>query len=108
MTCSLKKMKGLESDKDKRRMHQVGIFKGISDINTVFKPALTVVDAILCQEGLGPIFGRPVEMDLVVAGKDPVAVGQCVPLEKRGKRFVKGCPPNNVFIVQAIIGGREK
>jgi hypothetical protein len=22
---------------------------------------------------------------------------------RRGKRFVKGCPPNNVFIVQAII-----
>ena len=226
MTCSLKKMKGLESDKDKRRMHQVGIFRGISDINTVFKPALTVVDAILCQEGLGPIFGRPVEMDLVVTGKDPVsvdsicsqiigykpeevlvtklaaecglgvmdnefievvgeklekvkrrfmrsiednpvqvegfsliyggvtctgcrngvmssladmrrdnqlmylpgvtvitgdppvpvgtskdsivAVGQCVPAKKRGKRFVKGCPPNNVFIVQAIMGGRGK
>ena len=226
MTCSLKKMKGLDSDKDKRRMHQVGIFKGISDINTVFKPALAVVDAILCQEGLGPIFGRPLEMDLVVAGRDPVsvdsicsqimgykpeevlvtkfaaerglgvmdnefievvgeklekvkrrfmrsieddpvqiegfsliyggvtctgcrntvmsaladmrrakqlqylpgvtvitgdppvpvgtsknsivAVGQCVPDEKRGNRFVQGCPPNNAFVVQAIMGGRGK
>ncbi len=226
MTCGLKKMKGLETDKDKRRVHQVGLFKGISDINTVFRPALTVVDAILCQEGLGPIFGRPLEMDLVVAGKDPVsvdsicgqimgydpkevlvtkfaaerglgnmdnefievvgeklekvrrrfvrsieddpvqvegfslihggvtctgcrntvmsalvdmrreaqlkylpgvtvitgdppipegtskdsivAVGQCVPLKKRRERFVTGCPPNNVFVVQAIIGGRDK
>ena len=226
MTCSLKKMKGLETDKDKRRMHQVDLFRGISDINTVFKPALTVVDAILCQEGLGPVFGRPLEMDLVVVGKDPVsvdsicsqimgydpkevlvtkfaaqrglgnmdnefievvgerlekvrrrfirsieddpvqvegfslihggvtctgcrntvmsalvdmrreaqlkylpgvtvitgdppipegtskdsivAVGQCVPLKKRRERFVTGCPPNNVFVVQAIIGGRDK
>ncbi len=74
MTCGLKKMKGLETDKGKRRMHQVDLFRGISDINTVFKPALTVVDAILCQEGLGPVFGRPLEMDLVVAGKDPVSV----------------------------------
>jgi len=38
-----------------------------------------------------------------------VAVGQCVPRNKRkGKRFVTGCPPNNVFVVQAIIGGRDK
>ncbi len=37
-----------------------------------------------------------------------VAVGQCVPHGKRGKRFVAGCPPNNVFIVQAIIGERDK
>jgi hypothetical protein len=32
------------------------------------------VDAIVCQEGVGPIFGKPVEMNLIVAGKDLVAV----------------------------------
>jgi hypothetical protein len=37
-----------------------------------------------------------------------VAVGQCVPGNKRGKRFVTGCPPNNAYVVDAIIGGREK
>jgi uncharacterized protein (DUF362 family) len=226
ITCSLKKLKGLVTDEQKRRMHKRGVFKGVVDINTLFKPKLSIVDAILCQEGLGPIFGHPVEMDLIVAGKDLVAVdsicgqimgygpgevlitkfaaerglgvmdnetievvgeplenvrrrfmrsveddpvevdgfsllfggitctgcrntvmsalvdmrnagqlkylpgvtviagdphipetmardhivavGQCVPKDKRGKRFVRGCPPNNAYVVDTIIGGREK
>lgn len=227
MTCSMKKLKGLISDKYKRLLHQkYGVFDGVVDINSVFRPALAVVDAIICQEGLGPIFGKPVEMDLILAGKDlvavdsvcgqiaefepeellipkkgaerglgnlnpnaieivgetlenvkrrflrstednpvkvegfnliyggvtctgcrntvmsalmdmknsdqlmylpgvtvitgdplipvgvpedgVVAVGKCVPKKKRGKRFVQGCPPNNVFVVDAIVGGREK
>lgn len=226
ITCSLKKLKGLVTDGQKRRMHRIGVFKGVVDINILFKPRLSIVDAILCQEGLGPIFGHPVEMNLIVAGKDLVAVdsicgqimgyepeevlitkfaadrglgvmdnetielsgeplrdvrrrfmrsveddpvevdgfsllfggvtctgcrntvmsalvdmrnagqlkylpgvtvitgdpdiekailkdkivavGQCVPGDKRGKRFVTGCPPNNAYVVDAIIGGREK
>ncbi|UCD70923.1 MAG: DUF362 domain-containing protein [Syntrophobacterales bacterium] len=226
LTCSLKKLKGLVTDEQKRRMHRTGVFKGVVDINMLFKPRLSIVDAILCQEGLGPIFGRPVEMNLIVAGKDLVAVdsicgqimgykpeevlitkfaaerglgvmdnemielageslenvrrrfmrsveddpvevdgfsllfggvtctgcrntvmsalvdmrnagqlkylpgvtvitgdpdipkaipsdeivavGQCVPGDKRGRRFVRGCPPNNAYVVNAIIGGREK
>ncbi len=226
ITCSLKKLKGLVTDEQKRRMHRDGVFKGVVDVTALLKPRLSVVDAILCQEGLGPIFGRPVEMNLIVAGKDLVAVdsicgqimgyepeevlitkfaaerglgvmdndmieivgeplqnvkrrfmrsieddpvevdgfsllfggitctgcrntvmsalvdmrnsgqlkylpgvtvitgdpdvpegvqrdgivsvGQCVPKGKRGKRFVKGCPPNNAYVVDAIIGGREK
>jgi len=37
-----------------------------------------------------------------------VTVGRCVPESKRSKRHVKGCPPNNLDIVRAIIGGRGK
>jgi hypothetical protein len=37
-----------------------------------------------------------------------VTVGRCVPDSKKSKRHVKGCPPNNLDIVQAIIGGRAK
>jgi len=35
-----------------------------------------------------------------------VAVGQCVPKERRGKYYVKGCPPCNSWVVQGIIGER--
>jgi hypothetical protein len=37
-----------------------------------------------------------------------VTVGRCVPEEKRGENFVQGCPPNNAYVVQAIIGNRAK
>jgi len=226
ITCSIKKLKGLLSDKYKKLMHQEGLFDGVIDLLSAVKPQLAVVDGIYCQEGLGPIFGKPVEMDLIVAGKDLVAVdavcglimgfqpeevlltkngaerglgtskfekidilgvplekvrrrflradednpvkvegfnlifggitctgcrntvmsalvdmrnadqlmylpgvtvvtgdpeippfvpaeslvtvGKCIPKWKRGKVHVKGCPPNNAYVVQAIIGERAK
>lgn len=74
MTCAIKNLKGLLTDKGKRDMHRHGIFEGVIDLMTAFKTHLAVVDGIICQEGAAPIYGRPVEMDLIVAGKDIVAV----------------------------------
>lgn len=73
MTCSIKKLKGLLPDKTKRAFHQQGLFDAVVDLMAATKPALTVVDAIICQEGVGPVFGDPIEMDLVLASKDLVA-----------------------------------
>ena len=226
ITCAIKNLKGLESDAHKRKTHKLGVAKGIVDLMSVIKPSLTVVDAIVCQEGLGPIYGEPVEMDLIIASRDLVAadavcgriigfdpsevmitveaaergfgkmkaedievvgesiqsvyrrfkrnvednpvevegfrwlskddtctgcrstvmsslvdmrnskqlgylpgitvitgnadippgtsedsivaVGNCVPKQKRGHRFVEGCPPNNVYVVQAILSGQAE
>jgi uncharacterized protein (DUF362 family) len=226
ITCSIKKIKGLLSDKYKKLMHQDGLFEGVVDFLAVLRPQVTVVDAVYCQEGLGPVFGRPVKMNLVLAGKDLVAVdavagrmvgfdprevpltqkaferglgtadlgeienlglplqkvqrrfmrsveddpvrvagfnlihggvtctgcrntvmsalvdlrnagqlkylsgitvitgdpeipqgvapgsivavGKCVPEGKRGKNYVRGCPPNNAYVVQGVIGERAK
>ncbi len=74
MTCSIKKLKGLLTQRAKRAMHQQGLFEGVIDLLAATRPRLAVVDAIICQEGVGPVYGRPVEMDLIVAGKDLVAV----------------------------------
>ena len=74
MTCSIKKLKGLLTDQAKKAMHQEGLFEGVVDLLSAVKPKLAIVDAIFCQEGIGPVFGKPVEMDLVIAGRDLVAV----------------------------------
>ena len=74
VTLSLKNQKGLYTDKYKRLAHRTDLFEQVVDLNTVLRPALAVVDGLICQEGLGPIFGLPVEMNLVLAGKDLVAV----------------------------------
>ena len=42
------------------------------DINAVLKPALTVIDGFVGMEGRGPARGDPVQMDLIIAGKNPV------------------------------------
>ena len=73
MTCSIKKLKGLLPDKTKRAFHQNGLYEAVIDLMAAVRPRLTIVDAIICQEGMGPIYGDPVEMDLVLASRDLVA-----------------------------------
>ena len=74
VTLSLKNLKGLVTDAEKRRIHQLGLFEGVCDLNLLLRPAFAVVDAITGQEGLGPVYGLPVEMGLILAGRDLVAV----------------------------------
>ncbi len=74
-TLAIKNMKGLVPDTLKKQFHTTfGVFRAVAELNTVVKPALSVVDALVAQEGLGPVFGSPVPMGLLVAGRDPVAV----------------------------------
>lgn len=74
VTLALKNLKGLVIDGDKRRIHQIGMFEGAVDLVSHFKPVFAVVDAIVGQEGMGPLLGLPVKMGLVLAGRDLVAV----------------------------------
>lgn len=73
-TLSLKNLKGLVTDEDKRRIHQLGMFEGAVDLVAHFAPVFTVVDGLIGQEGLGPLCGLPVTLGLVLAGSDLVAV----------------------------------
>lgn len=74
VTLGLKNMFGLLPDKFKGKYHAMGISKVVVDINAVIKPVLTVVDGFVGMEGHGPVDGDPVQMDLIVAGRDVVAV----------------------------------
>ena len=73
VTLGMKNMFGLLPDKFKAKYHLRGIGKVIVDINTVLRPALTVIDGFVGMEGRGPVHGAPVRMDLIVVGTDPVA-----------------------------------
>jgi len=74
VTLGMKNMFGLLPDKFKGKYHAKGINKVIVDINSVLKPALTVIDGFVGMEGRGPSGGTPIKMDLIIAGKDVVAV----------------------------------
>jgi len=73
VTLGMKNMFGLLPEKRKVKFHSLGISKVIVDINTVLRPKLTVIDGFYALEGPGPIGGYPVKMDLIIAGRDPVA-----------------------------------
>jgi len=71
VTLSLKNMMGALASKG--TMHVGSLSKNIVDLASVLKPSLSVVDGIIAGEG-HESSGKPVEMNLVIAGTDPVAV----------------------------------
>jgi len=74
VTLGMKNLFGLLPTKFKFKYHLRNISKVIVDINSVIKPHLTVIDGFYALEGPGPVSGTPVKMDLIIAGKDVVAV----------------------------------
>jgi uncharacterized protein (DUF362 family) len=73
VTLGMKNMFGILPDKFKGKYHFMGIDKVILDINTVIRPALTVIDGFVAMEGKGPVNGNPVKMETIIAGIDVVA-----------------------------------
>ena len=73
VTLGMKNMFGLLPDKLKGKYHMKGISKVVVDINSVLRSALTVIDGFVGMEGRGPVDGTPVQMNLIIAGTDPVA-----------------------------------
>jgi len=70
VTLSLKNMMGVVSPKG--QIHR-SLSKKIADLVSLVKPRLAVIDGIIGGEG-HELAGKPVEMNLVLAGLDPVAV----------------------------------
>ena len=71
VTLGLKNMMGALASKGS--MHNGWLSKNIADLASLLKPSLTVIDGIIAGEG-HETSGNPVEVDLVIAGVDTVAV----------------------------------
>lgn len=74
VSLGMKNLFGLLPEKAKFKYHLRNISKVIVDINTVLKPKFTIIDGFYALEGPGPTSGTPVKMNLLIAGKDVVAV----------------------------------
>lgn len=85
VTLSLKNMMGAVSPKGS--MHNP-LSKKLVDLASIIKPSVAVIDGIIAGEG-HETSGNPVEMNLVVAGTDPVAVDAV-------GAAVMGIPPEKV------------
>ncbi|MGC8810750.1 MAG: hypothetical protein ACP5Q3_10920 [bacterium] len=57
--------------------------------------------------GISVITGDP-EIPSTLIYEEKVTAGKCVPDDKKGRRHISGCAPNNAYVVQAIIGKRGK
>lgn len=74
ISLGLKNMKGLLQTDDKKRFHKWGLVQSIIDLNQLAKPELTIMDGTIAMEGLGPTAGEPVNLGLILASKDVVAI----------------------------------
>ncbi|MEW6080909.1 MAG: DUF362 domain-containing protein [Bacillota bacterium] len=74
VTLSLKNLKGLITDRSKMAMHHHGVFDAVVALAEALPPVFGVMDAITGQEGMGPVHGDAVHMNLILSSPDPVAL----------------------------------
>jgi uncharacterized protein (DUF362 family) len=54
--------------------HRIDLGQKMADLYRIRKADLTIVDSVIGMEGQGPHAGTPIEMNLIVAGTDTIAV----------------------------------
>jgi uncharacterized protein (DUF362 family) len=78
VTLSLKNMFGTVPGRiygwPKNVLHWAGLEESILDVAAAVRPELAIVDGIMGMQGDGPIKGDPVDVGVIIAGMDPVAV----------------------------------
>ena len=73
ITCALKNMKGLLPNREKRHFHAMGLHKPIAHLAVGLHQDFILVDNI-CGDWDFEDGGNPVEMNRLIAGRDPVLV----------------------------------
>ena len=56
-----------------RALYHGFMHKALVDLNRVYKPDLSIIDAVIGMEGFGPTGGSPKYVGVILASKDPVA-----------------------------------
>jgi uncharacterized protein (DUF362 family) len=78
VTLGIKNLLAFLSPEDRYGIHRgvngVELAYVMVDLLKVVKPSLTVIDGIIAMEGFGPHSGDLIRMDVIIAGKDIVAV----------------------------------
>jgi uncharacterized protein (DUF362 family)/Pyruvate/2-oxoacid:ferredoxin oxidoreductase delta subunit len=77
-TGAVKNIFGCVSYGTRERIHKIGDYRefcdGIVDIYGYIRPALTIADMVRVQEGNGPCTGTPLDVGIILASADGVAV----------------------------------
>jgi uncharacterized protein (DUF362 family) len=69
----MKNMFGVLGDRKKTVFHK-NLVDVLLYINKIIRQDLIIVDGIVGMEGLGPVWGKPVNLNLVISGLNPVTV----------------------------------
>lgn len=72
ITCNMKNLFGLIPRKAKAKYHPF-MNEVLADLNGFYKPALCIIDGLVCMEGFGPSDGDKKEVGIIICGTNPVA-----------------------------------
>lgn len=77
-TGALKNMFGAVAPRQRVKLHLLGsplaLAEGLVDCFAARPPEFSLMDAVVCMEGLGPTQGQPVEVGVIAASRDSVAL----------------------------------
>jgi uncharacterized protein (DUF362 family) len=73
VTLGMKNMYGTFPEENKAKYHRFGIEDVVCEVNTAFRPNLTVIDGTIGGEAWGPLSCSPVGFQTVIAANDVVA-----------------------------------
>lgn len=93
VTLGMKNLKGCIRNRDKSNSHRIDVNRVVVELNKLIRPDLTVVDGTVGMEGMGPASGTPVNCNLLIAGKDIVAVDSVA-------AFLMGIEPEEVMTIK--------
>jgi uncharacterized protein (DUF362 family) len=93
VTLGMKNLKGCIRPEDKAAFHKIDLDRAIVALNGLVRPHLTIVDGTVGMEGMGPASGTPVNCNLLVAGKDIVAVDSVA-------SYLMGIEPEEVMTIK--------
>jgi len=72
-TLGLKNIKGVISEHDKKRFHNSELAQCIVDLNKVVRTDLSIIDGTVGMEGIGPLYGEPVDLKTIFCSFDLIA-----------------------------------
>lgn len=74
VSLSVKSLQGAVPPLEKYMSHFFGLWQSLVNIHYLVRPDLIIIDGLTGQEDFGPVSGIPKKMDLLIGGKNPVAV----------------------------------
>jgi len=96
VTVGIKNLFGCVRYEDRKKYHrEIDLAPVLVDLLRALRPGLTVVDGVQAMEGFGPHAGTPVEMNLVIAGTDPVSVDTV-------GTYLMGVDPRSLALLQVV------
>ncbi len=73
VTLGIKNMMGCVVGNDKRELHLYGLDENLANLPFIIKPCFTIIEGLTGMDGRGPVAGKPIKSNLLIASCDVIA-----------------------------------